>query len=77
MKSAAYMRVKNIQIGYTIPKQLLQKAGISQLRIYLSGENLFTMDKFWPGWDPEIDATSNGAYYPQVKTYNLGINLKF
>ncbi|MCD2425479.1 TonB-dependent receptor [Niabella pedocola] len=77
MKSAAYLRVKNVQLGYTIPKQLLQKAGISQLRIYLSGENLFTADKFWPGWDPEIDAASNGAYYPQVKTYNLGINLKF
>lgn len=77
MKSAAYLRVKNIQLGYSIPKPWLQKAGISQLRIYVSGENLFTMDKFWPGWDPEIDAASNGAYYPQVKTYNLGINLKF
>ncbi|ANH80866.1 hypothetical protein A8C56_07630 [Niabella ginsenosidivorans] len=77
MKSAAYLRVKNIQLGYTIPKQLLQKAGISQLRIYVSGENLFTMDHFWPGWDPEIDAASNGSYYPQVKTYNLGINLRF
>ena len=77
MKSAAYLRIKNIQLGYTIPKQVLQRAGISQLRIYLSGENLFTMDHFWPGWDPEIDAASNGAYYPQVKTYNLGINLKF
>ncbi len=77
MKSAAYLRVKNLQLGYTIPPQLLKKAGVSQLRIYLSGENLFTRDNFWPGWDPEIDAASNGAYYPQVKTYNLGIHLKF
>ncbi len=77
MKSAAYLRVKNIQLGYTIPRQVLQSLGVSSFRVYVSGENLFTATKFWEGWDPEINAASNGAYYPQVKTLNIGVNLKF
>ncbi len=77
MKSAAYLRIKNIQIGYVVPRNILQGLGVSSLRIYLSGENLYTFTKFWNGWDPEISPVSNGAYYPQVKTINVGINLKF
>ncbi|MBK7100107.1 MAG: SusC/RagA family TonB-linked outer membrane protein [Sphingobacteriales bacterium] len=77
MKSAAYLRIKNIQLGYTTPHKLLKSIGVSELRFFVSGENLFSFDKFWKGWDPEIDAVSNGAYYPQVKTFNFGINLKF
>lgn len=77
MKSAAYLRIKNIQLGYTLPKQSLQHLGVTGLRIYISGENLATFTNFWEGWDPEINAASNGAYYPQVKTMNIGINLKF
>lgn len=77
MRSAAYLRVKNLQLGYSLPKTLLEKANIQQVRVYVSADNLFTRDKFWPGWDPEISAGSNGAYYPQVKTYNIGLNLNF
>ena len=77
MKTAAYMRIKNVQLGYTLPKAVFGKLKINSCRIYMSGENLFTFTRFWKGWDPEIDAASNGAYYPQVKTLNLGVNLKF
>ncbi|HEY8396957.1 MAG TPA: TonB-dependent receptor [Flavihumibacter sp.] len=77
MKSAAYLRMKNMQIGYTIPKAWSNSAKIQSLRVYVSGENLFTIDDFWPGWDPEIPAGNAGAYYPQVKLFNLGLNLKF
>jgi TonB-linked SusC/RagA family outer membrane protein len=77
MKSAAYLRMKNIQIGYSLPKAWLNSAKIQSLRIYASGENLFTIDDFWPGWDPEIPAGSAGAYYPQMKMFNLGLNVKF
>lgn len=77
MRSAAYLRVKNVQLGYSLDKSLLARLGVSQARIYLSADNLLTADRFWPGWDPEISANSNGAYYPQVKTYNVGVNLNF
>lgn len=77
MRSAAYLRVKNLQLGYTLPNAAIQRIGVQGARLYVSGENLFTFDSFWPGWDPEISAASNGAYYPQVTTYNIGLNLKF
>jgi TonB-linked SusC/RagA family outer membrane protein len=77
LRSAAYLRVKNLQVGYSLPKTLTGKANIQNVRIYISADNLFTADDFWPGWDPEISANSNGAYYPQVKTYNVGLNLNF
>ena len=77
MKSAAYLRVKNIQLGYTIPKKMVEGLKIQGIRFYVSGENLFTLDGFWPGWDPEISPVSIGAYYPQVKTFNFGLNVKF
>jgi TonB-linked SusC/RagA family outer membrane protein len=77
MRSAAYLRIKNIQLGYTPSRLINADRGIKELRIYVSADNLFTVDKFWPGWDPEISANSNGAYYPQVKNINVGLNLKF
>lgn len=77
MKSASYLRIKNIQLGYALPKPLLKRIGVSGFRLFVSGENMFTFTKFWEGWDPEINAASNGAYYPQVKTINIGVNLKF
>lgn len=77
MKSAAYLRFKNMQLGYSIPSKITDRAGIKSLRIYVAMENVFTLDKFWKGWDPEISADNNGAYYPQVKTYNFGLNLNF
>lgn len=77
MKSAAYLRMKNLQFGYTLPRNVLSKVKIQSLRLYVSGENLFTVDNFWPGWDPEISANNNGSYYPQVKVFNVGLNVKF
>lgn len=77
MKSAAYLRFKNMQLGYTIPSKITGRAGIKSIRFYIAMENVFTVDKFWKGWDPEISADNNGAYYPQVKTYNIGLNLNF
>ena len=69
--------MKNLQLGYSLPKSTLAGLKIQSARIYVSGENLFTIDNFWPGWDPEISAVNAGAYYPQVKMYTLGLNLKF
>ena len=77
MKSAAYLRVKSVQLGYTIPHNIINKLNVKYLRFYLSGENLFTFDNFWPDADPEISPASTGAYYPQVKSYNFGLNVTF
>ncbi|MDD4514048.1 TonB-dependent receptor [Massilibacteroides sp.] len=77
MKSAAYLRVKNIQLGYKIPTSISKKMLMEHLRFYISGENLFTFTNFWDGWDPEVSPASSGAYYPQVKTISFGVDVRF
>jgi len=76
MKDASYLRLKNIQLGYTIPNHLLKKASISQLRLYISGDNLLTFDSFWKGFDVEAPV-GNGGYYPQMKTISVGVDIQF
>ncbi|MRX63154.1 SusC/RagA family TonB-linked outer membrane protein [Maribacter luteus] len=79
LEDGDYFRFKTIQVGYTIPKDLLSKYGIDKLRIYLTGENLFTFTKY-TGYDPEIGGDVFGidrGYYPQAKTNQIGINLQF
>lgn len=76
MEDASYMRLKNIQLGYTFPEKWMKKARIDKLRIYLSADNLFTVSKFFYAYDPETPV-SKGGYYPQVKTFVIGLNLNF
>lgn len=76
MRSAAYLRIKNVQIGYTIPVMASMKNYVKNLRIYASGQNLFTFSKFWEGYDPE-GPVGNGSWYPQMKVYTIGLNVKF
>lgn len=73
--NASYIRLKNIQLGYTFPKQWIEKLRISNLRIYAQSENPFSFNSYRKGWDPEINTSGN--YYPILATYTLGINLKF
>lgn len=72
---ASYVRVKNLQLGYTFPEPALNKIGISRIRMYFSAENLFSFNSYREGWDPEIN--TQGSYYPVLATYTLGINVKF
>lgn len=69
-----YLRVKNISIGYSFGAKLLKRIGIQGMRIYLSGENLFTFTDF-PGMDPEFSSTTN--YYAMLKQYTIGLNIQF
>lgn len=69
----SYVRFKNIQLGYTLPKSLLQRIGIDNVRIYGSAENLFTITKF-RGLDPEKAGNASDAY-PLNKSFSLGINI--
>nr|WP_165359954.1 TonB-dependent receptor [Parabacteroides goldsteinii] len=76
-KSAAYLRLKNVQLGYRIPEAISKKALIEYLRFYVSGENLLTFTNFWNGWDPEVSPAQGGQYYPQVKSIGFGVDIRF
>ncbi|MEG1903995.1 MAG: hypothetical protein RR212_06320, partial [Bacteroidales bacterium] len=76
VEDASYLRLKNIQLGYTLPKQWSGKLGLSKLRAYFSADNLFTITNYFENFDPEVQETS-GDIYPQVKTYVFGLNLTF
>lgn len=69
---ASYLKMRNLQIGYTIPKQYLAKANISRLRFYCSIDNLFTITGF-EGTDPE----ATGNVHPLTRSYSFGVNLSF
>ena len=70
-----YIKLRNLEVGYTLPKQLLSKVGISKVRVYVSGTNLLTISNL-SIMDPEC-ASDNGLDYPPMRVINLGINLKF
>ena len=74
-QDASYIRLKNIQLGYTFPKKMLQAAKISNLRVYVQAENPLCWNKYKPGCDPEINTSGN--YYPILATYTFGVNFKF
>ncbi len=74
LEDASYLRLKNIQLGYTIPASLVQKARINRLRLYVSADNLLTKTSFFYGYDPETPVSS-GGFYPQVKTVVFGLNI--
>ena len=81
VKNGNYFRLKNIQLGYTLPQRLTNQVFISNLRIYVAAENLVTFTKY-DGFDPEISSggTSLGidrGVYPQARTLSLGFNLTF
>jgi len=75
IQNGAYIRLKNIQLGYTIPQLLTKKIGINRLRVFVSSENLFTLSQMVGGWDPETTATSGGRIYPVAKVTSVGLNL--
>jgi hypothetical protein len=77
IKDGRYLRLKNLEVGYTIPANMTKKAGISSLRIYFSGNNLLTFTKV-EDFDPEKSYTDDrDRSFPQAKVYSFGINLNF
>lgn len=71
--NAAYLRCKNIQLGYNVPQKITRRFYVENLKIYTSIDNLFTITDF-PGLDPEIGATVG---YPAVRQYSIGLNITF
>jgi TonB-linked SusC/RagA family outer membrane protein len=76
IRSAAYFRIKNINLGYTLPRTVLNKTKISSLRIYFSCQNLLTLSRAWKGFDPEINS-ANAEFYPLMRTFTGGVNVTF
>jgi TonB-linked SusC/RagA family outer membrane protein len=76
IRSAAYFRIKNVNLGYTVPKKALDKVKISNLRVYFSCANLLTISKAWQGFDPEINS-ANAEFYPLMRTFTGGVNVTF
>ncbi len=88
LEDGSYVRLKNLQIGYTLHKKTLDILGISQIRVYASGTNLLTLTKY-SGLDPEMTISDNSknegdiangidwGTYPSARTFMLGININF
>ncbi len=79
LQNAAYLRVKNAQIGYTLPKIWTKKAGMESVRIYVSGDNLLTFSDIISVFDPETLGSDwgDGKLYPLQRTISVGINVNF
>lgn len=75
VRDASYIRLKNVQLGYTFPSEWTQKIGIQRLRVYASAENPLTFSLYPQGWDPEI--STGGHFYPVLSTYVFGLNIRF
>ncbi|GHT68389.1 SusC/RagA family TonB-linked outer membrane protein [Bacteroidia bacterium] len=79
LEDGDYIRLKNVTLGYTLPKALLQKAGMGQIgiRLYVNGENLLTFTKY-SGFDPEVGNHGvDGGVYPVSRTITVGLNVNF
>ena len=81
LQNAAYARLKNITIGYTLPKELTRKVYIENLRFFVSGENLLTITNFTEAGDPELIGAGYGGEigktYPLSKTFSCGLSVTF
>lgn len=71
----SYIRLKNLQLSYTLPQKVISKLKVSKMMVYLAGTNLWTLSHY-KYLDPENPGVNNG-YYPQQHTYSLGVNMTF
>ena len=76
LESGSYLRLKNAQIGYTLPKKVTEKFFCSRLRFYVTASNLFTITKY-SGYDPEVGSGVDYGNYPQSRTFTFGLNATF
>lgn len=79
LENGDYLRIKVVQLGYSLPSSVISKIGASKVRLFMTGQNLFTLTKY-TGYDPEIGGNVMGidkGYYPQARTFMFGANLQF
>ncbi len=79
VRNGAYLRLKNLVLGYSLPDKIVKRWGLSQFRVYLSGQNVFTISDFYDGYDPEVSYSGSvgGEFYPVMRTYTVGVDVKF
>ena len=79
VRDASFLRLKNLQIGYTLPKTVVNRIGLQGLRVFISGQNLLNINKFYKGWDPKNEIGTGDApfFYPINSIYSFGLNVKF
>ena len=82
-EDGSYLKLKNVTLGYTLPREWTRKVKIDRLRIYVTGSNLLTFTKF-SGLDPEFSTTAKTAYgvyynntYPQTRMISFGLDINF
>jgi hypothetical protein len=84
LEDGSYLRLKSVTLGYNLPEKLVNKVGINSARVYLRGQNLYTLTPY-SGMDPEVNYSGNSTVsrgvdfftYPQVRTYTLGFKFNF
>lgn len=76
LESGDYFRLKNLQVGYTLPQKLLGKSGFQNCRFYVQISNVFTITKY-SGYDPEVNGGVDYGNYPQAQSYLFGVNISF
>lgn len=76
LRDASYIRLRNLQIGYKVPKKFLEKTFISDLTLNIQGENLVNFTK-WKGYDPESSRLEDLYQYPTPRIYTFGLDIKF
>lgn len=75
LKDMSFLRLKNVEVGYSFPRLWTRKVGVKDCRVFLRGTNLLTFSDF-KLWDPELD-TPDGLRYPQMKSVSIGLSLNF
>jgi hypothetical protein len=75
LDNTSFLRVRNLEVGYTTPKALLSKLHVEKVRIYANVSNLLTLTRV-KDYDPEGNSES-AQFYPQLRTFNLGVNIGF
>lgn len=75
--SASYLRMRNLTLGYSFPRPVTNRLSMERLRLYVSGQNLFTIHNMPEGWDPEIPTGTSGAIYPITAVFTLGVDITF
>ena len=79
LEDGDYLRLKVVSLGYSLPNDLVSKIKLTKFRLYVTGENLFTLTKY-TGYDPEIGGNVLGidkGFYPQAKSFIVGVNVQF
>jgi len=81
VEDGSYLKIRNLQIGFNVPRQTLDKLGLKKLRLYMNANNLLTITSY-SGLDPEVAGTNTSrgvdyGYYPQVRTFGGGVEVQF